>query len=132
MYAAAELFDIHGPARQQRASYRPGANRAGKANQPVGAELRGTGSRVWRGMARGTRKDQGDFWIGASGSKAIVLCESAIDAIRCLQMQPDRICISTSGVRANPRWLSTRLSTRHRPFAGKFGIFSTCDIHPDC
>lgn len=78
---------------------------AGKANRPVGAELRGTGSRVWRGMAPGTRKDLGYFWIGAKGSRKIVLCESAIDAISCFQLQPKQICISTSGVRANPAWL---------------------------
>jgi hypothetical protein len=78
---------------------------AGKANRPVGAELRGTGPRVWRGMVPGTRKDLGYFWIGAKGSKEIVLCESAIDAISCLHMHPQRIFISTSGVRANPPWL---------------------------
>ena len=83
---------------------------AGKANRPVGAELRGTGPRVWRGMAPGTRKDLGYFWIGVQGSKKIVLCESAIDAISCFQMHPERICISTSGVRANPRWLSGLLA----------------------
>jgi hypothetical protein len=79
---------------------------AGKANRPVGAELRGTGPRVWRGMAPGTRKDLGYFWTGARGAKEIVLCESAIDAISCFQLHPERICISTSGVRANPLWLS--------------------------
>jgi len=78
---------------------------AGKANRPVGAELRGTGLRVWRGMAPGTRKDSGYFWIGAHGSREIVLCESAIDAMSCFQMYPQRICISTSGVRADPPWL---------------------------
>ena len=78
---------------------------AGKANRPFGAELRGTGPRVWRGMAPGTRKDLGYFWIAAQGSREIVLCESAIDAISCFQIHPQRICISTSGVRANPRWL---------------------------
>ncbi len=78
---------------------------AGKAQRPVGAELRGTGPRVWRGMAPGTRKDWGYFWIGAQGARQIVLCESAIDAISCFQMRPERICISTSGVRANPLWL---------------------------
>jgi hypothetical protein len=78
---------------------------AGKANRPVGAELRGTGPRVWRGMTPGTRKDLGFFWIGAPGSQQIVFCESAIDAISCFQMHPHCICISTSGVRANPPWL---------------------------
>jgi hypothetical protein len=78
---------------------------AGKAQRPVGAELRGTGPRVWRGMAPGTRKDLGYFWIGAQGSRNIVLCESAIDAISCHQLYPESICLSTSGVRADPPWL---------------------------
>jgi len=42
---------------------------AGKAQRPVGAELRGTGLRVWRGMAPGTRKDLGYFWIGERGCR---------------------------------------------------------------
>ena len=79
---------------------------AGKAHRPVGAELRGSGPRPWHGLAPGTRKDLGYFWIGASGAQNIVLCESAIDAISCLQFHPEHICISTAGVRANPRWLS--------------------------
>ena len=83
---------------------------AGKAQWPVGAELRGTGPRVWRGMAPGTCKDAGFFWIGTPGSQQIVLCESAIDAISCHQLHPQRICISTSGVRTNPRWLSELLA----------------------
>lgn len=83
---------------------------AGKPNRPVGAELRGTGPRVWRGMARGSRKDRGYFWIGVPGSREIVLCESAIDAISCFQMASQRICISTSGVRADPPWLGPLLA----------------------
>jgi hypothetical protein len=78
---------------------------AGKAQRPVGAELRGTGPRVWRGLASGTRKDLGYFWIGTQGSREIVLCESAIDAMSCFQLSPQRICISTAGVRSNPSWL---------------------------
>jgi hypothetical protein len=79
---------------------------AGKAQRPVGAELRGTGPRVWRGMAYGSDKDLGYFWIGTRAAREIVLCESAIDAISCFQIHPQRICISTSGVRANPPWLN--------------------------
>ena len=56
-------------------------------------------------MAPGTCKDKGYFWIGARGSREIVLCESAIDAMSCFKIHLERICISTSGVRANPRWL---------------------------
>ena len=91
---------------------------AGKANRPVGAELRGTGPRVWRGMAPGTRKDLGYFWTGARGAKEIVLCESAIDAISCFQLHPERICISTSGVRANPPWLSGLIVRRYHIHCG--------------
>jgi hypothetical protein len=77
----------------------------GKPNQPVGAELRGTGPRVWRGMAPGSRKDLGYFWIGAPDARVLVLCESAIDAISCFQLRGSCICISTAGVRAHPDWL---------------------------
>ena len=78
---------------------------AGKTNRPIGAELRGTGQQVWRGMAAGSRKDAGYFWVGAKGSSTIVLCESAIDAISCFQLNRNCICISTAGVRDSPRWL---------------------------
>jgi len=77
----------------------------GKPNQPVGAELRGTGSRVWRGMAPGSRKDCGYFWIGDPNARVLVLCESAIDAISCFQLRGSCICISTAGVRTDPAWL---------------------------
>jgi len=91
---------------------------AGKANRPVGAELRGTGDRVWRGMAPGSRKDLGYFWIGAKGARKIVLCESAIDSISCLQIHPDCICISTSGVRANPCWLDGLIARDYKVYCG--------------
>ncbi len=91
---------------------------AGRAQRPVGAELRGTGPQVWRGMAPGTRKDFGYFWIGAAGSREIVLCESAIDAISCCQMHPHRIGISTSGVRADPPWLPALLARHYQLYCG--------------
>jgi len=77
----------------------------GTPNQPVGAELRGTGPRVWRGMAPGSRKDLGYFWVGDQTARELVLCESAIDALSCFQLRGSCICISTAGVRANPAWL---------------------------
>ena len=86
--------------------------------RPVGAELRGTGPQVWRGMAPGTRKDLGYFWIGEGGSREIVLCESAIDAMSCFQIHPQRICISTSGVRADPPWLDGLLARGYDIFCG--------------
>jgi len=79
---------------------------AGKANRPIGAELRGTGKRAWRGLAPGTRKDDGYFWIGVPGSQKIVLCESAIDAISCCELHAACICISTAGVRPDAAWLA--------------------------
>ncbi len=90
----------------------------GKAQRPIGAELRGTGQRVWRGLAPGTRKDAGYFWIGEPGkstsrSKNIVLCESAIDAISCYQLDRSRTCLSTAGARPNARWLAPLLSASH-------------------
>jgi len=91
---------------------------AGRANRPVGAELRGTGPQVWRGMAPGTRKDQGYFWVGVAGSRQIILCESAIDALSCFQMDPQQICISTSGVRADPLWLRALLARDYELYCG--------------
>jgi len=91
---------------------------AGKPNRPVGAELRGTGPRVWRGMAPGTRKDLGYFWIGTPGSQNIILCESAIDAISYFQMHPPCICISTAGVRPNPPWLGGLLARGYALYCG--------------
>ena len=102
---------------------------AGKPNRAVGAELRGTGKRVWRGLAPGTRKDEGYFWIGnggsekAPGSQKIVLCESAIDAISCFQLQATQpgwpcICISTAGVRPDPTWLVPLMSRGYEIYCG--------------
>ena len=90
----------------------------GKPNRPVGAELRGTGKTTWRGMATGTRKDSGYFWIGEPGSHRIVLCESAIDAISCHTIHPHHLCISTSGVRSHPRWLSTLINVGYEIHCG--------------
>jgi hypothetical protein len=88
------------------------------ASGPSAPNCVAPGPRIWRGMAPGTRKDLGYFWIGPRGSQEIVLCESAIDAISCFQMHPDRICISTSGVRANPPWLPGLIARGYRIFCG--------------
>jgi hypothetical protein len=96
---------------------------AGKPNRAVGAELRGTGQRVWRGLAPGTRKDAGYFWVGAASSQRIVLCESAIDAISCFQWHSAHphwacICISTSGVRPDPPWLGPLMARGYDIYCG--------------
>ena len=90
----------------------------GKQQRTVGAELRGTGPRVWRGMARGTQKNRGFFWIGSQELPMIVLCESAIDAISCFALSPDRICISTSGARPDPDWLGELIKRDYDIYCG--------------
>jgi hypothetical protein len=100
---------------------------AGKPNRPIGAELRGTGTRVWRGLAPGTRKNAGYFWIGNTDAKQIVLCESAIDAISCFQLRTqirgaqlrgECICISTAGVRPDAPWLHPLLARGYDIYCG--------------
>lgn len=80
------------------------------ADNPVGAELRGTTACSWRGMAPGSRKDRGFFSVSRSTSHAVVLCESAIDAISCHALHPDYRCLSTSGARPDPAWLPALIS----------------------
>jgi hypothetical protein len=81
----------------------------GKQNLPVGAELRGTTRRPWRGLAPGSQKDLGFFSIPAEPLPAIILCESAIDAISCFALHPQHRCISTAGARPNAPWLTPLL-----------------------
>lgn len=75
------------------------------AGNPVGAELRGTTAAGWRGMAPGSRKDRGFFSVSSTTAQAIILCESAIDAISCRAWYPTYRCLSTSGARPDPAWL---------------------------
>jgi hypothetical protein len=82
----------------------------GKDKQPVGAELRGTTGQPWRGMAPGSRKDLGFFTVGPESAKTIILCESAIDALSCFTLHPACRCLSTSGARPDPPWLSSLLA----------------------
>ena len=96
---------------------------AGKDNHPIGAELRGTGQRTWRGLAPGTRKDLGYFWIGEPCSERIVLCESAIDAISCFQLHAidlhtPCLCISTAGVRSYLPWLPPLIARGYVIYCG--------------
>lgn len=99
---------------------------AGKPNRPIGAELRGTGSCLWRGLAPGTRRDAGYFWIGGAEARNIVLCESAIDAISCWQLPIQKvadlggacICISTAGVRSDAPWLRPLLARGYTIYCG--------------
>jgi len=85
----------------------------------VGAELRGTcTTRPWRGLAPGSRKDGGFFSVQAASLQAIVLCESAIDALSCRALFPAYRCLSTSGARPDPAWLSVLLLQRLPIYCG--------------
>jgi hypothetical protein len=69
-------------------------------------------------MAPGSRKEDGYFALGPPCPQAIVLCESAIDAISCRTLYPQRLCISTAGARANPAWLPVILSRGLATYCG--------------
>jgi len=88
------------------------------AGQPVGAELRGTGSVPWRGMAPGSRKDLGFFAVPPFPRPDVILCESAIDAISAHVFHPEHRCLSTAGARPNPAWLSDLLQQGCRLWCG--------------
>jgi len=104
---------------------------------PVGAELRGTTALAWRGMVPGSCKDRGFFSLPLTPRSAIVLCESAIDAISCHALHPAYRCLSTSGARPDPQWLSSLLEQGQPIYCG-FDADPTgdlmaqrmCDLHP--
>jgi len=77
----------------------------GKNKLIVGAELRGTNSIKWRGMAPGSNKNRGAFYVYPHLVKKVVLCESAIDALSYFTLDNECIAISTSGARSDPLWL---------------------------
>lgn len=116
----------------------------GEDGAPVGAELRGTTPRPWQAMAVGSRKDSGFFsvpdrgHVTASNSlQAVILCESAIDAISCSALFPNHWCLSTAGARSNPQWLAPLLAQDRLVYCG-FDADPTgeamaqamCDLHP--
>jgi hypothetical protein len=90
----------------------------GKEKTVVGAELRGTTTKRWRGMAPGSRKDLGCFYIKRSHTNKMVLCESAIDALSCFALNQDFITLSTSGANPNPAWLTTFINKGFEIYCG--------------
>jgi len=82
----------------------------GKKKRIVGAELRGTRGVRWRGMAPGSKKNQGCFYLVGQSPRQMVLCESAIDAVSCFVLHPEHTAISTSGATADPGWLKNFIS----------------------
>ena len=77
----------------------------GKEKIVVGAELRGTTNKRWHGMAPGSRKDKGCFYVKSPIINKVVICESAIDAISFFALHSDSLVLSTSGINPNPAWL---------------------------
>lgn len=90
----------------------------GKEKNIVGAEIRGTTKRQWRGMAKGSKKNLGCFYVKLANSKKIVLCESAIDAISYYALYQDAITVSTSGATSKPAWLAAFINKRYNIFCG--------------
>jgi hypothetical protein len=86
--------------------------------RPAGAELRGTGRRPFRSMAKGSRKDLGCFSVPAPGPRRVVLCESAVDALSCHALYPGFRCVSTAGARPDPLWLGPLLRGGHEILCG--------------
>ena len=91
----------------------------GKEKTVVGAELRGTGTSCWKGMAKGSDKKLGGFYIrGNARSNKIILCESAIDSISCVLLNACYMAISTSGATPNPLWLSHLIEKGYDIYCG--------------
>jgi hypothetical protein len=90
----------------------------GKKNRVVGAELRGTGNLKWRGMAPGSRKYLGCFYIVGKNSRKMALCESAIDAASFAVLYPEYTAISTSGATDDRAWLQNFITNDCKIYCG--------------
>lgn len=86
-----------------------------KNRKPTGAECFGTvtppGGKPFRGMAPGSQKNSGSFWIPADQSPVhtLFITESAIDALSAFSMpglrKPGTVFLSTTGTsRSVPTW----------------------------
>lgn len=102
----------------------------GKEKRVVGAELRGTGKTQWRGMASGSKKQLGCFYVLGKCNKKMVICESAIDAVSCLVLQPEYTALSTAGANHNPAWLKKMIDNGCEIFCG-FDADTTGDLLAD-
>lgn len=90
----------------------------GKKRLPVGAELRSTGQTSWRGMSPGSQKKRGFFYAGNPSATSCILCESAIDAISCLTLHPEMLCVSTSGATPRPHCLPILITRGYKVYCG--------------
>ena len=89
-----------------------------KKGKIVGAELRGTSEKRWRGMATGSKKNMGAFSVKSIFPENLVICESAIDAISYFAINPKCIAVSTSGVTSSPAWLYEITKTEIEIYCG--------------
>ncbi len=79
--------------------------------QHTGAEIVGTNpERPFRGMARGSRKNQGGFWLARRTPQSALLTESAVDLLSACSIDSlgdIDLFISTAGIVASlPAWLN--------------------------
>jgi len=90
----------------------------GKEKTVVGAELRGTTHSRWHGLAPGSRKDLGCFYVKSTNTRKAVLCESAIDATSYFALQSNCMALSTSGANSSPAWLSILIEKGFEIYCG--------------
>ncbi len=90
----------------------------GKKKRVVGAELRNSGKGRFVGLAPGSKKNEGCFYIARSNTMKMVICESAIDAISCFLLHDKVITLSTAGASPNPAWLSGFISKGYEVYCG--------------
>ena len=69
-------------------------------------------------MAKGSRKNQGCFYLMGSSYKKLVLCESAIDAASCFALNPEYTAVSTSGATTDPGWLKNIVKNGFEIYCG--------------
>ena len=87
---------------------------------PTGAEILGTapqvGTRRFRGMAPGSRKARGGFWLPCDRNRPalVILTESAVDAISARSLrgeaarEPGVVVVSTAGIAGSvPPWIES-------------------------
>jgi hypothetical protein len=80
----------------------------------VGAELRGTIRKKWRGLAPGSDKQRGAFYTGSPSFKTVSLCESAIDALSYVTLYPNTLAISTTGANPHLQWIENFIKNDFR------------------
>jgi hypothetical protein len=86
----------------------------GKGNAVVGAELRGTTHKKWRGIASGSDTQKGAFYVGSPSFKVLCICESAIDALSYFTLFPHTLVVSTAGANHRIAWINNFIQKGYR------------------